>query len=52
MKKYKQKVRKNQKIFTFYLKNGKLNPKNNPTPQREFITYFAKEAPPLYGLLF
>ena len=52
MKKYKQKVRKNQKIFTFYVKNGKLNPKNNPTPQRVFITYFAKEAPPLYGLLF
>ena len=52
MKKYKQKVRKYQKLITFYVENGKLNPKNIPTPQRVFITYFAKEAPPLYGLLF
>ena len=33
MNKYQQKVRKIQKIFTFYVKNGKLNPKNMPTPQ-------------------
>ena len=50
MNKYKQKVRKNQKLFTFYVENGNLNLKNTP-PFIVFITYFAKEVSLLYDLL-
>ena len=52
MNKYKQKVRKNQKLITFYVEKRKIESQKYTHPSRVFITYFAKEAPPLYGLLF
>ena len=43
MKKYKQKVRKNQKLFTFYVEDGKLNPKDIPTPQECLLLILQKK---------
>ena len=46
-KKYKTKVitksKKNQKLFTFYVENGKLNPKNIPTPQECLLPILQKK---------
>ena len=49
MKKYKQKVRETQKLFTFYVENGNFESQKYPHLSDLVITYFEKEVPPLYG---
>ena len=37
------KSKKNKKLFTFYVENGNLNPKNTPTPQTCLLLILQKK---------